>query len=397
MERALNILRGCARVEVRGAAPLRLLDRMASAGVAFWRTEPVDGFTLRFTLHSRDLARVRALAERSLCTLEPISELGGRETLRRLRRRGALSVCAAALLLGILLSSFFVWEIEISGNQRVSDGAIYRALEDSGVYVGACWPAFSGDMIRNDVILRLPDLSWIGVNVRSSRARVIVRERVEKPALYDAKTPVDIVSAATGIITKMIVLEGVPLVQAGDAVLPGETLVTGRWESAVTGAVRYAHARAEIEARSWYELNARTELTVLERSYTGSRRSRWALELGRRRINFYDISGNPYASCDKIIAEWPMALEGVFTLPLTLVRESLTEYELTPVRRDRAGAEAELKAALLAELDQRLDGRGEAVQTDFSVSESGGVLTVTLRAECREDIALEAPMDEIPR
>ena len=46
-----------------------------------------------------------------------------------------------------------------------------------------------------------------------------------------------------------------------------------------------------------------------------------------------------------------------------------------------------------AELERLLDGRGEALSQSFFASESVGVLYVTLRAECLEDIAAETPAE----
>ena len=55
--------------------------------------------------------------------------------------------------------------------------------------------------------------------------------------------------------------------------------------------------------------------------------------------------------------------------------------------RDREEAEARLEQALLFRLEKLMEaGRGEVLRTDFSAREEGGRLTVTLLAECREEI-----------
>lgn len=395
MERPLNLLRGCARIEICGARPVKTLERMAAAGVEFWRTEYVDEFTLRLSVRYRRVSKIMTLAELSQCTARVVGLRGLPREAKRMRKRAALSLCALALLAALTASSLFVWDVEVIGNERLSDGEILRALEDCGVKSGAFWPDFSAEAVRDAVMLRLPELRWMSLNFRSSRAEVIVREDIEKPELYDSRRPVDVISAATGIITKMTVLDGFPLKGVGSAVLPGETLVTGRWESPISGAVRYVHAKAEIEARTWYEITAQTSLETMKKDYGGGRFHRWALRIGEKRVNFYNSSGKTYGNCDKIVEEYPMALKGVFTLPLTLVRESCERYELVPVKVTVPEAEAELKAALLLELERRLDGRGEPVSINYSISQKNNILTVTLRAECIEDIALEIPIDPL--
>ena len=52
-----------------------------------------------------------------------------------------------------------------------------------------------------------------------------VREKLPTPELRDETTPAHVISAATGIITHMEVLEGQPSFQEGDTVLEGEVLI----------------------------------------------------------------------------------------------------------------------------------------------------------------------------
>jgi len=291
MEKPVNLLRGCVRIEAKGAFPARILNNMAKAGVEFWDAKPVDAFTMRFTVHSADLGRVARIAAYSSCVSEVLGRNGSTVMLRRLRRRRFLLASFAVCITMLAVSSLFVWHIEVTGNQKVSKGEILRALDECGVSIGSFWPGFSNDLIRNSMQLKIPELRWMTVNVSKSRAEVIVRERIQKPDLADNAEPVDVVALKTGIITKMSVLQGCAVVKAGDAVLEGETLVTGAMDSPFSG-MRFVHARAEIEASVWYELTAEAQLFDYAKVYKGGTSSRWALMLGDRRINFYLNSGN---------------------------------------------------------------------------------------------------------
>ena len=51
-----------------------------------------------------------------------------------------------------------------------------------------------------------------------------------------------------------------------------------------------------------------------------------------------------------------------------------------------------MKATLRAELQRRI-GDGQIVSEEYTVSKSEGLLTVTLRAQCTENIAKEADYD----
>ena len=171
------MLRGNLWLEVQGAEPSRLLNRLTEAGLSFWDAEPVDDFTIRFALKLRELETAKSLAARCQCTLRVLKTGGVPTVKRRLRRRLALMAGLAVCFAVLGISRLFVWEIEVEGNETLTRGEILRALAESGVEPGSFWPSWSADTIKNEVILKLPELAWVGVSVDSSKATVRVRER----------------------------------------------------------------------------------------------------------------------------------------------------------------------------------------------------------------------------
>lgn len=389
--RLSEILRGSVRVEVSGAAPQRLLNAMSEADMPFWDAVPQDAFTIRLGLYSRDLRDAKALATRCQCELKLLRESGAPVVKRRLRRRVALLVTAVSCFALLAASSLFAWDIRVEGNEQVSTGEILRALAGCGVEPGAFWPGWSSDEIRNSVILDIPELAWLGVSVDSSRAVIRVRERTEAPELVNSEGMGSVTARTTGIIDSMRVYQGAPLVTVGDAVVAGETLVSGEMPSEV-GDTRYVRASAEIRARTWYEMSASAplEYSGLEQSDS---RTRWALVIGDKRINFYLGSSQTPTVCGKIITEYPLAWEGVFTLPVTLVREQTLEYDSAAAAVDEEELSGRLEAVLRSTLERELSGRGEILDAQFTSSASDGRLVVTMRAECMEDIAEFTPAE----
>ena len=384
--RFAELLHGSVRVEISGATPERMLNALAEDGVSFWDAEPTDAFTFRFGMYTRDLKRARALASRCQCELKLLRERGAPLFRRRLRRRLALLVTAVLCFALLAASSLFVWDIDVEGNESVSEGEILRALSECGVEPGSFWPAWSSDAIRNSVILSIPELSWVGVSVDSSRATVRVRERTDRPALVSDDTAGSVTARVTGIIERMEVRQGLPLAAVGDAVVAGETLVSGEMPSSV-GATRYVRADASVTARTWYERSAAAplEYTALTEADT---KTRWSLIIGNKRINFYMGNSQTEEGCGKIITEYPLSWEGVFTLPVTLVRERIAEYSQTPSAEDEDVLAGRLEEALRSTLERELSGRGEILNATFTSSVDGARLIVTMRAECREDIAV---------
>lgn len=378
---------GRAECRVTGAEPTLFLNRCAAAGLRLDAAEPEDDLCLRVVLPLRELDRARRLALRSQCELTPLRISGAGVLLRRLLRRWVPVSCLLALLLLLAWSRLFIWEIEVTGNETVPTGAILGALSDCGVGIGAYWPDLVSDNLRSRLLIRLPRLAWATVNIHGSRAEVIVRERVPKPELFDADAPVDLVAERVGFVTEVRALSGTAMVRPGSAVLPGEVLIAGQADSAFSGS-RATHAVGSVQAETYYEMCAAAPATEAQRRPVGGGKDRWALLIGKKRVNFYRNSSFCPQDCDKINSIWECKIEGLFALPVALVRERLTPWEITEQPRDLNALRRELEQQLHTRLLAAVDGGGIEQET-YTCSVRDGQIIVCLRARCSEDIAKE--------
>lgn len=389
--RIFDFLLGWTELEVQGSLPERLLNALAVRNIPFWSVEKSDACTMRFKVRRKYAKTVSALAVNSQCTVTRAAAHGAPVKLWNMRTRYALFAGAVLCMALLAVSSCFVWEIRVEGNETLSTGEIIRALDDCGVGIGSFWPAFTGDSLRNEMLLRLPELRWAAVNYDSSTITVIVRERTEKPDMVLEDQPMHIIAGKSGVVSMISTLKGKPMVVPRQTVLEGECLISGTVPSTF-GDTQIVHALGNVRARTWYEFRASRSLTVSEKIYTGREKNRFALVFGENRVNFYG-NGRIYdGNCDKIIKEYPLSVEGVFTLPLTLVRETYTEYTPTDTRQDVEVLQREMEAELREYLETRISD-GSVTEVSVRFSEKNGALTATLSAECLEEIGVPVPMD----
>lgn len=392
MDRAYNIARGISELEVKGENPARVLNAMSDCGIEFWDSVPTDDYCLRFKIHSADYPTVNSFRGMSGLEIKVLSSRGGARAAKHIKRRIALFSCFAVFVALLAVSSLFIWNIEVSGNEKLSDVEIIRVLNECGVSYGTFWPNISSDIIRSRMLLKLDDVSWVTVNLHNSKAEVVVHERVKKPEIYDKNKFCDVTAEKSGIITKISVFEGESRVAVGDSVIEGDVLVSGLMQSE-TGDDRFVHAKADVEARTWYDISAVTPLYQSFKTASRSSSRSIAFVFGKNVINFCSDSRNKSASCDKIIKYKDASVNSVFTFPIGI----LSEYEKcrsTEKRKIDVNAETErLKADLMAELERKISG-GEVTQYNYSVSDDNGLLTVTLHAECLENISIERDHDK---
>ena len=374
-------LPGTAEAELCGPEPETLLERCRAAGLQLWGILPLDKCTLRLALWQRDLAALEQLCAAQGFTLEVRSLRGGSRNREMLRRRKGLLLGLLFALLLLFASSLFVWQIEVTGCEQVSTGLLLRTLAACGVEPGAFRPAIDPELVKSRVLTGLPELEWLTVNMSGSRARVLVRERETRPELLSERAPHDLRAARSGIVRKVTVLSGRSLVEPGDAVLEGETLISGERES-LSGGVRQEPALGEVRAETWYEISSVCPLETLRIREKGGEKGSLSLQFGKNRWILWPGSRKGLDECDKIVHEYTLGMDGLFSTPLRLLWTTghrSTETEM------HAPREEEMKAALLQGLEERIDG--EILDHAFSVGRCDGLLAVTLRARCLENIA----------
>ena len=375
-------VRGCLLLELFGAFPAGVLNTAAGEGIELWGVESLNANTLRLHIYEGQLEALRRAADRAGCELRIIEQSGGRAGLRKLLRRPALLIGLAAAALLLLASSFFVWDVEVQGNKRLSRGEVLRTLEDCGFGIGSFWPGLKTDLLRSEVMLRLPEIGWMAVNVSGSRASVVIAERLPKPEMYEAAEAAELAASKDGLVRRVSVLAGTPQVKEGEIVTAGQTLIAG-YTDALSGEARGVRARGSVMADTWTELSALCPVSQTMKTPAGFARSRFALIFGKRRLNLYISSGKTIDGCDKIISEYTLGLEGLFSTPIRLVRERFRPYETKPGDDYDPDASGRRLYALLEERTE-----GQILSWDLTPGRTGELYVLSLRAHCTENIAV---------
>ena len=400
MQNWINFLRGSLLVEVTGAFPERFLNLCAQRGVAFWGLRLPDPYTLQLRIARKETGTVTELARRVGCEVRTLEQAGLPHFLLRFRRRYTLLLGFVLALCAVSILSRFVLTVDVSGNETVSTARILEELRRLGVRPGVYGPSIDENLVCNKALLHLEELSWMAVNLHGTRAEVLVAERTAKPKVVNETIPAHIVADASGIITKMRVLNGQAKFHVGDTVVAGDILISGVMDlqepqySTVDMGTLTVRSEGTVQARTWRTLTAVIPLEATVKVYTGEETVLRSLTFFSRRLQFYKNCGISYIKYDKIAKTHSLSLPNGGILPVALTRERVREYDLTTAPIDPQAAEE----LLCTQLERRLNALtaahdGQVVSTAFTSSQRNGMLTVTLTAECSEQIGKTLEFD----
>lgn len=384
----LRRLLGSARLAVSSAAPEQVLNRLVREKVTFWDLERPDDFTCAFSVRRRDRQRARTLAEHAFGTVTAEVETGLPVVLPRLLRRKFLVTSLAAVAVLMSLLPEFVWCIHVEGNDKVPAEQILQELEALGVGFGTWGRDIVSQDLKNHMLNIIPELEWLTVNRSGGLATVMVRERLTADEPIDRREICNLVAVEDCLITGMDVLSGNALCAIGDTVEQGQVLVSAYRELEICTQV--TRALGEVYGDTWRKQDAVTPAETVIKGDVVAETSRYALQLGKKRINFYGDSGIWGAGCDKIVTYHTLTLPGGYTLPVTWIEETAVERETETAAVQPSAAEAILKEGTAASVERAMIA-GQILDDQTTVGRDGGCYRLTGHYACHEMVARPAP------
>lgn len=393
MKKLINLLLGYVEIAVTGAFPERLLNLCAQNRLAFWRLRWLDETSFTFRVALRDRKRLDDLAQRAMCQLDERGRRGAAVVAERIAaRRWGFVLGLGLCLLAVGVLSRFLLVIEVTGNETVSTAVILSQLQRVGVRPGAYGPAIPEREAANAALMGLPELSYMAINIYGTRAEVVVREAERMPKLLDENVPADVVSTADGIIEDIHTDTGRAMFEDGAIVTRGDVLISGTLDlqepeyGTVDLGYLVVRAAGTVTARTWRTLEETVPLTAAVKEYTGEEHTGYSMKILWFDLDFFQnssISGGRY---DKITETAELTLFGR-PMPASLTTVTRRGYTLREEPIDQEEEAARLEQLLLRRLDALMEARqGEVLRTGFTSRIDGGRLTVTLLAECREEI-----------
>ena len=318
-------------VEIGGLNLERLLRIAPQAGITLGDVHRVAGRALQCSVPLRQLGVLRGLCARSGWTMVELHADAGARLVRLLRRRASLLLGMALCVCMVALSSRMILAVRIEHAQE-SVAEVRRFLAEAGVRPGRLKDAFSLDDLRARMAVRLPGLSFTGMRYAGSTLIVDCRPAREGEAALTAGEGGDIVALEPGIVTRIVVSSGTPLVMPGQAVHRGQVLIRGQ-ERAQQGGTRAVRAEGQVTARVWARGDARASLRREVTAETGRIRHRTTLASPWHRAVVHDAQ--PFTSQDT-----SRQVQRVVGLYLPLWREIETYAETSVVTAPRDQAEA---------------------------------------------------------
>ena len=392
LARLWRLARGQVRVRVTGASLPRFLNLCATKDLMLRRMERTAWNEMYATLSLADFRALQRYMGRTGCRVHIVQRRGMPFWAARLRPRTALWGGLALLILLCWVLCAHIWSIEAHIDPALDEAEVMQQLEELGVHIGARISELDTRSIRWKMLGKQPNMTFLSLNIRGNSLTIEAYGVTPPEEKIDQNAVVKVVAARDGVIKSVKALEGQPMVQAGDAVETGDTLISGLVPpTREEGNYHLTHARGEVEAYTMHQVTAARALETERKTYTGKVRRQYALVLGNHRLNLYIGSGIDGGTCDKIIETRTLRLSDSVVFPVSLVVQTYVFYERKPQTATVEDVRVEMLSRALEEIASGMDG--SVTEHSETLTEQDGAAVLEMTVHAVEQIGVEAVDD----
>lgn len=379
-----NYIIGYIRISIEGYYIERFINICGNEKITIWNLKRNKNVKLELNIGIKDLKKVAKIAKQTKCKIKIIKKKGLPFLFNRYRKRKLFFVFLLVIIIGLGISSNFVWNIQIVEEDKESIENLYQDVVENGLEIGKMKSKINTKDIINKVRLKRNDIAWMGIELKGTNAIVKVVKATAKPEIVDDNEYCNIVSDKQGIITKINAQNGTIAVKVGDTVNVGTTLINGWMEGKYTG-LRYVHAKGEIQAKVWHTKNKKILYNATEKTETGNIENKYQIKINNFEINLSKRLSK-FKIYDTIVLENKFKIFSDFYLPISLVK--ITNKEIKEEQNNYNAEQAKDLGIeqLQEELDNEIEDKSKVVNKIINTYEKEDGIEVYVTYEVLEDI-----------
>lgn len=231
-----------------GGFPEKFLNLVNKKKINLWDLKKSNGDLYAKVLNS-DYKFLRGDAKKANCKIEIIKKYGLPVFTFKYKRRIGVAIGVVVFLTIIQIFSLFIWNINVQGNSEIKSEDVISVISELGVGVGTKKSSINSAILKQLIMAKLTDISWISVNINGSCLNICIKEKIKSPEILKEGEACNIVAKSDGQIEHMEVYKGDSCVNAGDAVVKGQILISGAARDASGGTV-VSEARGRVFAQT---------------------------------------------------------------------------------------------------------------------------------------------------
>ncbi len=224
---------GYVQVSLRGRQVNRFLNLCSRNGISLWRVSYDINRMVRVHIRLKDFYEVKPFLKKTKTHLHVIKKSGFPFWCHRHPRLKWMFLVVFCVICMSFYSLSFVWDIQISGNEKLSTQEVLNYLEEQKIVVGIKRDEVNCTSLEHMLRKEFDQMGWVSVYMDHTSLCVEMKE-----SLYEEfdDYPIDdgrgyhLVANKDALIHSIVTQAGTPVIKAGMTVKQGDVLVLGQCE-----------------------------------------------------------------------------------------------------------------------------------------------------------------------
>ncbi|WIF94798.1 sporulation protein YqfD [Caminicella sporogenes] len=382
-----NYFRGYVVFRLEGLNLERVINLAISRGVYFWDIHRIDYTTIEAKVGIEGYKELRNIIKKTGCRAKISMKIGYPFVISNLKRRKVIIIGWILSLMILIISSSFIWSIDVVGNKKINDEEILKTLRNLGLNQGIFKYKVNIDNIKNNLLIKYDTISWVGIEIKGTKAIVKIIERDDNLNKIESNIPCDIVADKRGIIEKVIAKNGDAVVKRGDIVKPNQVLISGKIVREGMD-VRYVHSLGEVYARTFYEKVEKRPIYNIIKIKTGKKYTRRIIRIGN--MEFTISKGNvPFKKYvvekkNKSFSKWRK-----INIPIEILIENYYQIVEKKQRIDEKILRKSLENFMIVNIMKEIPKEAKILNKTFKFKRENNIFIARLTVECLESIGVK--------
>lgn len=274
MVNMINWLKGYLRIRVMGEAVERFMNLCGYRNILLWDVIRKDN-VLELYISLNAFRTLRPIVKKTNVKVVILERYGLPFFVSHIGKRKFFLFGTIFALLFWQISGNFVWNIEISGNYRITTEQIFDYLDANDIHVGMWKKRIHIEALEKALRITFPEITWTSGRLEGTTFFLDIKEAegIMETTTFEDGIQYDYVAPFDGEIYSIVVRKGIPKVKQGDMVTKDMLLVEGivpiMNDDGTLREMIYTRSDADISILHTIEFQEELPLQYIKKDYTG--------------------------------------------------------------------------------------------------------------------------------
>ncbi len=167
----LRLLLGYVRIEVEGYYIERFINICTNKKILIWNLKREKGVKLYLNIGIGDFKKLSEITRKTNCKVKILKKKGVPFLLNKYKKRKIFVIFLAISIISIIISSKYVWNVEISVKDNYQLENIEKDISELGIKKGILKKEIDTEKIINELRLKRDDIAWVRNRHRRNKCK----------------------------------------------------------------------------------------------------------------------------------------------------------------------------------------------------------------------------------